>query len=90
MASLHDSEEQVWTYTVPEAADLLRIGRTAAYEAVRTGQLPSLRIGRRILIPAVSLRGLLGRKEGQDRLVVGSSNSCTVPVADSTSGTDDA
>ncbi len=32
------------TYTVPEAAKLLGIGRTAAYEAARTGQIPTIRI----------------------------------------------
>ena len=36
-------------YTVEEAARLLGIGRSAAYEGVRTGQIPSIRIGRRIL-----------------------------------------
>lgn len=43
------------TLTVEEAAELLGIGRNAAYEAVRLGTLPSARIGRRILIPRVSL-----------------------------------
>lgn len=36
--------------TVDETAKLLRIARGTAYEAVRTGQIPSVRIGRRILI----------------------------------------
>lgn len=39
------------TYTVDEAADLLGISRALAYEAVRRGEIPSLRIGRRILVP---------------------------------------
>lgn len=47
------------TYTVTEAAELLGIGRSAAYEAARTGQLPTVRIGKRILIPAVGLQRLL-------------------------------
>lgn len=42
-------------FTVEEAAKLLRIGRNVAYEAVRSGQLPSARIGRRILVPRVAL-----------------------------------
>lgn len=36
--------------TVEEAAELLRISRGSAYEAVRTGEIPSIRIGRRIII----------------------------------------
>lgn len=52
------------TLTVTEAADVLRIGRGAAYEAVRAGQIPSLRIGRRVLVPVSALVALL---EGRDR-----------------------
>jgi excisionase family DNA binding protein len=47
------------TLTVTEAADVLRIGRSAAYEAVRAGQIPSLRIGRRVLVPVSALKALL-------------------------------
>lgn len=39
------------TLTVDEAAELLGISRSLAYELVRIGELPSLRLGRRILIP---------------------------------------
>lgn len=46
--------------TVEEAAHVCGIGRTSAYEAVRRGQLPSLRLGRRIFIPVQALRSLLG------------------------------
>lgn len=48
-------------FTVEEAAKLLRIGRNVAYEAVKTGALPSHRIGRRILIPRVALDRWLER-----------------------------
>lgn len=47
------------TYTVEETAKLLRIGRDQAYEAVRTGQIRSIRIGRRLLVPRASLDALL-------------------------------
>ncbi len=39
------------TLTVPEAAELLGISRAMAYECVRTGEIPSLRLGGRILVP---------------------------------------
>jgi excisionase family DNA binding protein len=38
------------TYTVTEAATVLGISRTSAYERVRAGELPALRLGRRIVI----------------------------------------
>jgi len=36
---------------VPEAARLLGIGTTLCWEMVHGGQLPSVRLGRRVLIP---------------------------------------
>jgi excisionase family DNA binding protein len=39
------------TVTVDEAAKILGLGRSAAYEAARRGQLPTRRLGRRIVIP---------------------------------------
>lgn len=46
--------------TVDEAAKALRISRGLAFIAVRDGTLPSIRIGRRILIPRGALQTLLG------------------------------
>ncbi len=39
------------TITVTEAARYLGIGRNTAYEAIRRNEIPSIRIGRRIVIP---------------------------------------
>jgi excisionase family DNA binding protein len=36
--------------TVEEAAEVLQISRNSAYEAVKEGQIPSIRVGRRILV----------------------------------------
>jgi excisionase family DNA binding protein len=47
------------TVSVTEAALLLGIGRSLAYELVARGELPSLRLGRRVLIPRQSLDTLL-------------------------------
>jgi excisionase family DNA binding protein len=45
--------------TVPEAARALRISRGSAYEAVRSGELPSVRIGHSIRVPRHALLDLL-------------------------------
>ena len=50
------------TLTVAEAAKLLGISRGTAYECVRTGQLPSVTFGRRVLIPRRRLEALLDRE----------------------------
>ena len=47
------------TYTVKECGRLLGISRQLAYEKVRTGEIPSLRMGRRLLIPRKALELLL-------------------------------
>ena len=39
------------TITVTEAATLLGISRTAAYEAARRGELPTRRLGHRLVVP---------------------------------------
>jgi excisionase family DNA binding protein len=46
-------------YTVDEAATLLGISRSFAYEAVNAGRIPSMRIGRRILVPKAALERFL-------------------------------
>jgi excisionase family DNA binding protein len=47
------------TLTVEEAAAALGISRAFAYEAVRRGEIPSIRIGRRVLVPRAALGKLL-------------------------------
>lgn len=47
------------TVTVVEAAALLGVSRNTAYQAVRDGTVPSIRVGRRILVPVHALDQLL-------------------------------
>jgi len=47
------------TYSVAETAKVLGIGRSAAYQAVNAGEIPSIRIGRRLLVPVQALEQLL-------------------------------
>ena len=52
--------------TIEEAARMLRIGRTAAYEAAQRGELPTVRFGRRLRVPRHALARLAGLKPEQD------------------------
>ncbi len=45
--------------SVEEGRKLLGLSRGLMYEAVRSGQIPSIRIGRRILIPRALLERML-------------------------------
>ena len=51
-------EEKV-VMTVEEAAEVLQISRPLAYQAVKRGEIPVIRIGRRILVPIAALEKLL-------------------------------
>ena len=47
------------TYTIAEAGKLLGISRGSAYEAAKSGDIPVLKIGGRLLVPRVALEQLL-------------------------------
>lgn len=52
------------TVTIDEAAEILGIGRTLAYEMVRRGELPHLRLGpRKLVVPKKALDQLLESAE---------------------------
>lgn len=46
-------------YTVTEAAVLLGIGRTHAYALAKTGDLPTVNLGRRVVVPKSRLDAML-------------------------------
>ena len=46
--------------SVPEAGALLGISRNSAYEAARRGEIPTIKIGKRILVPVIALERLIG------------------------------
>lgn len=52
------SEEKI-VLTVEEAGRLLGLSRPTAYQAAARGEIPSIRIGRRILVPVAALSKLL-------------------------------
>ena len=54
-----DTTEEKLVHTVEEAGRLLGIGRSAAYEAARCGQIPVIRIGRRWLVSKIALDRML-------------------------------
>jgi excisionase family DNA binding protein len=56
-------EQERSTYDVPEAARILGIGRSAAYEAVRRGEIPSIRLGKRLVVPRAALERMLEGRE---------------------------
>ena len=47
---------------VSEAAELLAIGRTQAYDLVRTGVIPSIKLGADIRVPRANLDTLIATR----------------------------
>ena len=55
-----DDIEGRLTLSVEEVASLLGLGRTATYEAARRSEIPSRRLGRRVIVPVPALLDWLG------------------------------
>jgi excisionase family DNA binding protein len=47
------------TYNIEEAAEMLGIGRNQGYEAARRGDIPTIKIGKRLLVPKAALERML-------------------------------
>ena len=58
-ATLENTHPERRVVTVNEAAAMLRISRGSAYEAVRRNEIPTIRIGRRLLVPLAALERML-------------------------------
>ena len=68
--------------TVEEAAEVLRIGRTAAYEAARRGDLPTVRIGRSLRVPRRQLDLMLGLNDETPEAAPGARDTSTIARRD--------
>jgi len=55
--------EDKLTLSIEEAAKVLGIGRNLCYDRVKTGEIPVIKIGRRLLVPRRALEKLL--EQGQ-------------------------
>jgi excisionase family DNA binding protein len=47
--------------SIKEAAQIVGLGRTRLYELLKSGEIPSIRLGRRRLIKIEALREFVGR-----------------------------
>ncbi len=55
-----DGRPLTLTLSVSEAGKLLGIGRNAAYRAAERGEIPTVKIGKRILVLREPLKRMLG------------------------------
>ncbi len=47
------------TISVEQAADVLGVSRSSAYRAVKNDEIPTFRVGRRLLVPTAKLLAML-------------------------------
>lgn len=62
-----DHDQQPLLLSVPQAARLLGIGTTLCWEMVHSGQLSSIRLGRRVLVSRVVVERLAQAEEAPIR-----------------------
>ena len=63
------ARQDVLAISVESAAELLGISRSFAYELCARGELPTLHLGRRVVVPRHALMALVESAEGDDRQV---------------------
>jgi excisionase family DNA binding protein len=51
--------------TIMEVSRILRLSRNATYEGVWSGDIPSVKVGKRILVPVAGLKAMLGETNDQ-------------------------
>jgi len=71
-------------YTVVEAAELLGIGRSTAYELVARGELATVRLGRRVVVTRPTLAALLGFEPPLPRELDATRRALTEPATPAT------
>ena len=67
--SNQDNVSDSLVLTPVETAKLLRIGRGTVYEQIRLGVIPSIRMGRKILVPKAALIEMLETAKGKERIL---------------------
>ena len=55
-----DAEHERFVLTIPQAGKkFFGVGRSASYEAARRGEIPTVRIGRKLLVPVAAVERML-------------------------------
>lgn len=68
--------------TRPSAAGVLGIGRSLAFALARSGEIPTIRLGKRVVVPVPALLRMLGEEPGPITGEAGTSHAVTpAPVS---------
>jgi excisionase family DNA binding protein len=70
------------THTVEEAGKLLGLSRNSAYALARTGELPTVRLGKRLLVPKAALERLLASAGAPNADAIGTGGQTGKPSSE--------
>jgi len=59
LVGLPDPNKRPTLSVWPETAGILNLSKASAYAAAERGEIPTIRIGRRLLVPTAALRRML-------------------------------
>ena len=62
------SDDGARVYSVEEVGRILGISRASAFTYAKNGNIPTVRVGRRILVPKAAVDNLLGKPESLPQL----------------------
>ena len=65
------AQHEALTITVERAGQLLGISRGLAYDLVRRGEIPAVRLGRRLVVPARVIEEVLRERSARSRVSLG-------------------
>lgn len=63
MEDIDTSVRKPMTYSVPEAGKQAGLGKNASYEAAKRGEIPTIKFGKLLRVPAVAWRDGLTKRE---------------------------
>lgn len=72
--NLHDLDGKA-LLTIEETAELLGVSRWVCYRAAQAGELPTISLGRRRLVPTPALKRLLGVESEKELPALGKSTT---------------
>lgn len=59
---MSEISQECLVFSVPEAAQRIGLSKASAYAAIKRGEIPSIRIGRRLVVPRDAFDRMLNAK----------------------------
>ncbi len=65
MSTTDESPDDRLACSVPEAGEMIGLGRQASYNAARRGEIPTKRFGRRLIVPLPIFKKMLSGERAE-------------------------